>query len=355
MADIIIGAGQTGRGLIARLLKESGKDIIFIDKNKQLIEKLNRRKEYTVNFFSDEAPPKIIRGFAALHADSTEAADAAANAENIFISVSGQNLPDLIPLLENAFVKRKATEPLSVIVCENAVDCTKIFTANFTKREALFAGGIIFCTTVFKKDSLDIISENINEIPYDSSIIKKGLSRPGFIGESKFNELSQRKIYTYNCINACISYLGQAKNYEYLSQAANDKEISQKIYALKSELDKGLAKYYSLKTEEQAKFSQRAVDKFSKKEIIDPIERNIRDVQRKLGPEERIIAPLVILRNLGIRSKILEETAAAAIAYAIKTKSCILNGKTLQTPEDILEKICKIEDKDLARSISPAC
>ena len=39
---VIIGAGKTGRGFLARLLKDQ--EIVFIDKNRELIEALNTEK-----------------------------------------------------------------------------------------------------------------------------------------------------------------------------------------------------------------------------------------------------------------------------------------------------------------------
>ena len=40
---VIIGAGKTGRGFLARLLKDQ--EIVFIDKNRELIEALNTEKK----------------------------------------------------------------------------------------------------------------------------------------------------------------------------------------------------------------------------------------------------------------------------------------------------------------------
>lgn len=39
---VIVGAGKTGRGFIARLLREAQEEIIFIDKNEELVNRLNQ-------------------------------------------------------------------------------------------------------------------------------------------------------------------------------------------------------------------------------------------------------------------------------------------------------------------------
>ena len=58
-----------------------------------------------------------------------------------------------------------------------------------------------------------------------------------------------------------------------------------------------ICKEYEIDVDKQAKFSQMAVAKFQNKAIVDTIERNARDVDRKLGENERILAPLSYYKN----------------------------------------------------------
>lgn len=41
---VIIGAGQTGRGFVAPILKENNYSITFLDENASLIDKLKKKK-----------------------------------------------------------------------------------------------------------------------------------------------------------------------------------------------------------------------------------------------------------------------------------------------------------------------
>lgn len=47
---VIIGAGKTGRGFIARLLVQQGIEIVFVDIDEVLINKLNISSKYCVHF-----------------------------------------------------------------------------------------------------------------------------------------------------------------------------------------------------------------------------------------------------------------------------------------------------------------
>ena len=46
---VVVGAGKTGRGFIARLLQEASEEVNFIDKNVELVEALNKEKEFKQN------------------------------------------------------------------------------------------------------------------------------------------------------------------------------------------------------------------------------------------------------------------------------------------------------------------
>ena len=45
---VIIGAGGSGRGFIARLLQEENVKLCFVDQNVELVEALNKRGQYGI-------------------------------------------------------------------------------------------------------------------------------------------------------------------------------------------------------------------------------------------------------------------------------------------------------------------
>ena len=50
---VIIGAGQTGRGFVAPILKENNYSITFLDENASLIDKLKKEEKYTIHYFGN--------------------------------------------------------------------------------------------------------------------------------------------------------------------------------------------------------------------------------------------------------------------------------------------------------------
>ena len=98
---VIIGAGKTGRGFIARLLQESNEEVILIDKNQELVDQLNEAKSFKISFFGGVRESYTVNNYTAYTWENATLEDA----NLIIVSVGGQNLPDvgasLAPLLED--------------------------------------------------------------------------------------------------------------------------------------------------------------------------------------------------------------------------------------------------------------
>ena len=72
---VIVGAGKTGRGFLARLLQEAGKEVVFIDKNQELVDALNKDKEFQIRFFGGVRESYTVHDFAAYTWEDAEVKD----------------------------------------------------------------------------------------------------------------------------------------------------------------------------------------------------------------------------------------------------------------------------------------
>lgn len=86
-------------------------------------------------------------------------------------------------------------------------------------------------------------------------------------------------------------------------------------------MDQAIAQEYDIPLKEQQAFSQMALTKFQNKEIKDTITRNVRDVSRKLGEKERILAPIRIIQKQGGNPFSFYLVCAAALWYGNLTKT----------------------------------
>ncbi len=311
---VIIGAGQTGRGFVAPILKEEGYSITFLDNNQHLIEELKQEKKYQIRYFGNERDSEFIDNFNAYPIDSEIAVKSIIESDLVITSVFAGHIIELIPYLKTAALKRE--KPLVIICCENGINVKKPLIDS--KINAVISEGVIFCTTLKPyKDSLDLISEYIDCIPIDGSVKGLNLNISRMPLNNNFTSLIQRKIYTYNFISAVIAYLGWYKKYEIYSEAANDFEIMRVIENVKPIISSGIAKEFNISFDEQLKFTQRAINKFKNKEIFDTIYRNARQAKRKLGENERLLSPLRLAQKYNERTIYFDLIIAIAIDYAI--------------------------------------
>ena len=106
---VIVGAGKTGRGFLARLLQEAGKEVVFIDKNQEF-----------------------------------------------FVSVGGQNLKDVGVSLAKVLAQDKK---YYIITAENASKPSKTLKEAIGRQDLVVSESTVFCTTI-EEEGIHINSEN---------------------------------------------------------------------------------------------------------------------------------------------------------------------------------------------------
>ena len=313
MHAVIIGAGQTGRGFIAPILQEAGYHLTFLDQNAELIARLRKEKQYTIRYFQNEWPARTIRDFDAFCTAETDASCQKLNeADLVILSVFATNIPRLIPLLKKAAADRKTK--MQIICCENGVNVKQPLVD--AEIDAVISEGIIFCTTLQPDhEKLDLISQAYPDLPVDGAV--KGLhpAIPRMPLEMHFSNLIHRKIYTYNFISAVISYFGSYKGYELYGDGANDAYIASFIDRITPMISRVIARVYDVSFDEQLAFTCNAVKKFRNRAIVDTIERNARQADRKLGVNERMLSPLKFCMEQGEPTEQIETVIAAAMYY----------------------------------------
>lgn len=327
---LIIGAGNSGRGFIARLLQEDGASFCFVDKDDRLIKKLVLEQQYSV-FVGENRKKYVIHNFQAFCADSEEALQAALQSDLIMVCVGNQNLGDLKTFL-NKVCGMKRPEECRIIVCENGIS-PKTILKNALKDTAaekmLITQGIIFCTSIpVVKGELDIVAEDYQELPVDYDDELFTLQLPHFPLIKNFNTLMKRKLYTYNCLSGCIAYLGYLKGYTDYGLAARDSEILAFCEDIRTKLDDVMCRETHVACEEQRVFSDKALKKFTNCLIVDTIEKNARAASRKISADERLMGPMQLFFKYGIDTKPLCKVVAAALYYMEKEESLEYKGRT---------------------------
>ncbi len=306
---VIVGAGKTGRGFLARLL--NGNKIVLIDKNAALVEGLNKTKTVDIDFFGGKKPSMKVALSKVCTWETVSASDFD-GAEVILVSVGGTNLADV-----GAELKKYVNRNTKIIVCENASSPAKKLGAAIGIDGLRIAESTVFCTTIEReKGSLEINSEWYPYLQFDGDVF--GADAPvldGIKAVANFGGFLDRKLFTYNSASCVIAYLGALKGYTVYSDAANDPEILKLLDYNYEIINECICREYGYEEQDQKEFALLSRDKFTDKTLVDTVARNAREPQRKITRAERIVAPMLLEEKYGKDSSVLEKTLAAALLY----------------------------------------
>ena len=317
---IIIGAGKTGRGFLARLLEVFPYEVVFVDRDEKLVQRLNEDGGYGIHFFGGQRPAFRIGGVSAAVAGSDLALEWMSHAAVVFTAVGESNIAGLVPRVRQALELRreKGAPKLRFLVCENGASPAAPLREAFGDRphDIEIGEAAIFCSTIeLPGTRLDIQSEPYDQLPFDSERISEFSGFAGMKPVANFPTLLRRKIYTYNCYSACIAYLGAYKKYQWYADAASDTEISVVLDRVARPLNEAIVRAFHVDPGGQQEFSDAALRKFRDQNIRDDIARNARGVARKLSPNDRLIAPARMILENGGEVAGLALTMAAALLY----------------------------------------
>ena len=341
---MIVGAGKTGRGFIARLLHEADKEIVFVDKDQELVNALNQNQKFQIHFFGHVRENYTINNYTAYTWEDDEVSSILANeAELIFVTVGGQNLREAGEKLAEAMSSDKK---YYIITAENSSNPSQVLKAAIGREDVVVSESTVFCTTIEEK-GIDINSENYPYLQCNAELLE------GYVPDVKtvkvihnFSDFLTRKLYTYNAASCIIAYLGWKKGYSNYSDAANDEEILKMLDKNYEITNRVLCKEYGYEEADQNEFALLSKMKFCDRTIVDTVVRNARDPQRKLAASERIMGPIRLMYKYGEDASILEKTAAAAIEYDHEGENAWRAIKSEKSAEEILVDICGLDKTD---------
>ena len=329
----IVGAGRTGRGFVGRLLVDHDVPFILIDADRGIVGKLRMPDGYRVDFFTGRQDI-VCRHNGAFHTSDPKLSEMWSGIEVVFVSVGASRLEELGRWLA-ALVPGLA--PVPVVLCENAIDpaasvrrgaeSAGISSMDFAERYVLLPAAV-FCTTVEPvAGKTDIVSEEYDRLEYSAhAAVQISEKLPFLFPRDDFDLLIRRKIYTYNAASAVIAYLGWWMEHETLAEAVADPRVAGILDAAYGEINRAISAGYGVEMAEQEAFATRSLKKFANPLIVDSVERNAREPLRKLGRNERIIAPALLVLEQGGDTSPFELTAALALLYSSEVEKSDIQG-----------------------------
>lgn len=337
---VLFGAGKIGRSFIGQIFSRSGYEVVLVDINNDLIHRLNREKCYRVIIKGENVNETLlIQNIRGVHlgeedkvvAELTDASLAA-------VSVGQQGLPAALPLIARSLLCRRQQFdewPLDIIIAENMRNADEYISAVLKKLlpadyplNALVGlvetsiGKMVPTMTRkdLEEDPLQVFAE-----PYNTLIVaKKGFKNPvpmvvDLAPKDNIKAWVDRKLFIHNLGHATAAYLGFGKNPEwvYLYEALQNPEVFQTTWATMQQSADILRMLYpgEFTADQLAAHIEDLLYRFQYKALGDTIFRVGCDLYRKLGPEDRLVAPIRSAIKLNMPYDLIVNALKAAISF----------------------------------------
>ena len=333
---VMYGAGNIGRGFIGQLLSLSGYEVVFLDINSAIIDRLNSDRSYPLRFVSaGESKETIVRNVRGVNAMDAEAAAFEIATADIMATAVGANiLPRIAQVIARGLELRWQCEnilPLNIIICENLLNANKVLEALLLGMldrklhgfffqlvglvEASIGRMVPVATEAMQEGNLlRVWAEPYAELPTDLDGFKGIL--PQIIGMKPFSPFEfyvDRKLYIHNMSHAMLAYLGRLGGYQFIWQAVRDSRLAEMARGALAESSKALSIKHGIPLADLAAFSEDLMSRFDNPMLGDTVVRVARDPLRKLAPGDRLVGAA----RLCLESGIIPDCICAGVAAAL--------------------------------------
>ncbi len=313
---VIFGAGKIGRSFIGQLFARAGFEVVFIDIDQNVINELNRQKNYNVVIKSDKSDEMInvqhVRGI--LAHDHELIVKELTNCSLTALSVGQKGLPFIIPLLAKGIMERHHDKKpaLDIIIAENmrnAGDYINKQIADHLPSEFPLndmAGFIetsigkmvpIMTLSEIQEDPLQVFAEPYNTLILDRNAFKNPIPEvKGLAPKDNIKAWVDRKLFIHNLGHAAAAYIGHyhLPDAKYMYEVLADdlvKELT--LHAMKESADILMNKYPGEFTASRLhEHIEDLIHRFQNKALGDTVFRVGCDLPRKLGSEDRLVCPI---------------------------------------------------------------
>jgi mannitol-1-phosphate 5-dehydrogenase len=347
---IHFGAGNIGRGFIGPLLVDAGYTVIFADIDKDVISAIHDLGYYDVHILDNKELGKPVEDISVAHIDgilstAPELIDKIAEEADIITTAVGPSVLAKIAGTVAQGLQRRAEndveKTLNIIACENMVGATDQFKQHIlehlpsdssSKVHKYLADHVGFANCSVDRivppqngsgeDSdtvdLDVSVEPFYEWVIEEPALKKPL--PLSISDAKYtSNLSayiERKLFTLNTGHALTAYLGflQDKN-STIDAAISNPEILKVVKGGMAESGEALKKKHKFSSKDHERYIESILTRFRNPNMKDEVMRVGRSPLRKLGEGDRLLGPIKMCREYGLKRDNLLIGVAAALRY----------------------------------------
>lgn len=328
------GAGNIGRGFIGKLLADAHIQVTFADVNDPLVDQLSHQQQYKVKIVGHDCQIDTVTKVTAVNSASHELIERMINTDLVTTAVGPAVLDMIAKTIAKGIEARFAAgnqQPLNIIACENMVRGTshlktevfKYLSSDLQAKAEQYIGfvdsavdRIVPPAEAANDDPLDVTVESFSEWIVDEQQFKGEV--PCIKGMETTQNLMafiERKLFTLNTGHCITAYLGCLKGHHTIRQAIEDPEIRAEVKQAMLESGEVLIQRYGFDRTMHHAYIEKILSRFANPYLVDEVDRVGRQPLRKLGPNDRLIKPLLGTIEYGTDNTTLLKGIAAALKY----------------------------------------
>jgi mannitol-1-phosphate 5-dehydrogenase len=328
---IQFGAGAAGRAVMGAIFSRAGFEVVFVDIDEPLIERLNARGSYSIVERFSGRPEHIVTidNVRAVSArDGDRVAAELAGAALAGTSVGMRALQHVVPVLAHGMAGRNG-RGLDVILGENmkhgALACTNnLKQAGLTER----AKGVSWVEACIGRMIAPVANDELDHVvtePHLSLIVSEPALRTavmpvdGLVRTDDISAIIDRKLFIHNMAHATLAYAARrdAPRLTYVHEAVTHAAVREATIRCMRESAQALVLAYP------AVFGRSDLDayigdlleRFANEALADTLVRVGRDVSRKLSRDDRLIGAMRLAVAQGVECPALGASVVAAMRF----------------------------------------
>lgn len=372
------GAGSIGRGFMGQLFSQSGFEVVFIDINSEIIEKLNELNSYPIRIAKNEGYYEIVvENVRGVNGKDIEKVKAEISSADIMATAVGVNVLSQIavPIAKGLRErwKNKNYKSLNIIVCENKLKANlylkKLVSEQLTEKEVEILDKTIgFVETsisrnvpvmnkeMYEDNPLRIFAEEYSILPLDKDSIKGDLPKIINIKKvSPFDSYLKGKLFIHNMAHAVSSYIGYQKGFKFLWEAWRVSSIKLITFQAMIEASLAMSLEHGFNLQDLINLTENITYRFSNRLLGITIKRLGKESFRKLSKNDRLIGPSELCLKHGIKPVYICIGVAAGFMFSNIDDPWTDKVNKLVSEEGIesaVEKVCELDSSnEIARTI----
>jgi mannitol-1-phosphate 5-dehydrogenase len=376
MKAVHFGAGNIGRGFIGEILHKNGFEVAFVDINETIINALNDRDTYEIEYADDKHEHLEVSGFKGINNGQNPDAvvEAIEHADIVTTAIGPNVLPYIAELIAKGIAKRRENNnesPIDVIACENMIGGTDFLhekvAAFFTEEDKVYAAEKVgFPNAAVDRivpiqnheDPLFVSVEPFSELVIDQTDVKAtDIHLDGVLYVDDLQPFIERKLFSVNTGHATTAYTGKYYGYETIDEALADEKVLAQLRSVLAETGALLVEKWGFDQDQHQAYIEKIVGRFQNPYISDAITRVARTPIRKLGYDERFIRPIRETKERGLSYAALLETVGFIFNYDDPADDQSVQLKELlktKPANEVIQEVTGLKDADLIAEIEQA-